>query len=103
MANYKASLKLYQTVLQEYWEDFDTENQEQWDSLKERIRSSDSDYANSLPEDAPQDPEIWFEAYKELYYAEYENQEDDYWISDAKGSTEYQYDFFDADGNTVDT
>ncbi len=101
MATYKASLKLYQTVLQEFWEEFDTADQEKWESLKERINYSDPDFADSLPIDAPDDPQVWFEAYKELYYPEYENQEADYWISDAKGSTEYQYNLFDDEGNDV--
>ena len=101
MSTYKASVKLYQTVLQEFWEEFDTTDQVKWESLKERISYNDSDYAESLPELAPEDPELWFDAYKELYYAEYENQESDYWISDAKGSTEYQYELFDQTGNVV--
>ncbi len=102
MTIYKASLKLYQTVLQEYWEEFDTEDQAKWESLKKRISDNDSEYADSLPNEAPDDAQIWFDAYKELYYAEYENQEEDYWISDAKGYTEYQYELFDESGGVVD-
>lgn len=101
MATYKASVKLYQTVLQEFWEEFDTADQMKWDSLKARVSDSNSDFAETLPDEAPEDPEVWFQAYKELYYAEYENQEDDYWISDAEGSTEYQYDLFDDAGNVI--
>ena len=101
MAIYKATQELTQTVVQTYWEEFDTESQEQWESLKSRVEDSGAELDNDLPADAPSDPNIWFELYKQLYYAEYENQEEDDWVSDRKGFTEYSFSLEDADGEVI--
>lgn len=100
MAIYKAMQELTQTVIQTYWEEFDTESQEQWDSLKSRVADAGEEL-DDLPEDVPSDPVVWFELYKKLYYAEYENQDDDDWVSDRKGFTEYSYSVEDADGEVI--
>ena len=101
MAIYKATQELTQTVVQTYWEEFDTESQEQWDLLKSRVADAGEELDDDLPEDAPSDPTVWFELYKKLYYAEYQNQDDDDWVSDRKGFTEYSYSIEDADGELI--
>ena len=101
MAKYKAKQKLVQTVIQTYWEEFETENQEQWEFLRTRIEDCSGVSLDDYPEDAPSDPAVWFELYKKLYYAEYENQYDDDWVSDRKGFTEHSYSIEDADGEVI--
>ena len=99
MPKFKAKQKLVQTVIQLYWEEFDTEDQEQWDSLRDRVEDDLSEF----PEEAPSDPNVWFQLFQNLYYAEYENAEEDYWVSDIKGFTEYSYELVDSDDNVIDS
>jgi len=99
MPKFKARQKLVQKVIQLYWEEFDTEDQEQWDSLRNRIEDDLSEF----PEKAPSDPNVWFQLFQNLYYAEYENAEEDYWVSDIKGFTEYSYELVDSDDNVIDS
>jgi hypothetical protein len=99
MPKFKARQKLVQKVIQLYWEEFDTEDQEQWDSLRNRIEDDLSEF----PEEAPSDPNVWFQLFQNLYYAEYENAEEDYWVSDIKGFTEYSYELVDSDNNVIDS
>lgn len=101
MAIYKAKQELTQTVVQTYWEEFDTEDQVQWDELKARIEDSGEDLDVDLPDLAPSDPNVWFELYKKLYYAEYANQDEDDWVSDRKGFTEYNFSLEDSDGEVI--
>ena len=103
MPKFKAKQKLVQTVIQLYWEEFDTEDQEQWESLRERVQDSASDDLSEFPEEAPSDPNIWFQLYQQLYYAEYENAEEDYWVSDIKGFTEYSYELTDTEDNVIES
>ena len=99
MPKFKANQKLVQTVIQLYWEEFDTEDQEQWDSLRDRVEDDLSEF----PEEAPSDPNVWFQLFQNLYYAEYENAEEDYWVSDIKGFTEHTYELVDSDDNLIDS
>jgi hypothetical protein len=101
MAIYKVSIKLYQTILQEFWEEFDTNDQEKWDDLKDRISFSDSDYADDLPDEAPNDPNVWFEAYQKIDSGEFGSQEPDRWISEENGTTNFDYELFDESGNII--
>lgn len=102
MAKYKVTQKLVQTVIQTYWEEFDTSDQAKWDDLKESVKDNLHEEAfDELPEEAPEDPAEWLALYRNLYYLEYANQDDDYWISDSKGTTEYIYIIEDEDGDEV--
>jgi hypothetical protein len=103
MATYKAVQELTQAVIQTYWEEFDTENQEQWDSLKARAQDCSGEDLSDFPEEAPSDPNIWFELFQKVYYLEYENQDDDDWVSDRKGTTEYVYELRDSDDNVIES
>ena len=101
MPKYRMTQQLRQVVIQRYWEEFDTTDQDAWDDLRERLESNSSVDLDDFPIDAPSDPAIWFELYKELYYLEYENTEEDDWISDRKGTTEYQFTLTDENGEEV--
>lgn len=100
MPKFRMTQQLRQVVIQRYWEEFDTTDQDAWDDLRERIESNGSN-VEDFPVDAPSDPEIWFQLYKELYYLEYENADEDDWISDRKGFTEYSFILTDETGEEV--
>jgi hypothetical protein len=100
MPKFRMVLKKTEVVIQEYWEEFETTDEAAWKNLKNRIDTDKLDM-EEIPEHPPADPAVWFALYKALYYAEYENQEEDDWISDRKGSTEYAYILSDEDGDEV--
>jgi len=91
MPKFRMIQSLRQVVIQRYWEEFDTSDQDAWDDLRSRLESAGDVEMDDYPTKAPEDPVVWFELYKQLYYGEYENQDDDYWVSDIKGFTEYEY------------
>ena len=103
MPKFKAKQKRVQTVIQLCWEEFDTEDEDQWESLKERVESQGADDLSELPDEPPRDPNIWFQLFQKLSSMEYENAEDDYWVSDIKGFTEYTYELIDSDDNVIDS
>ncbi len=103
MPKFKAKQKRVQTVIQLCWEEFDTEDEDQWESLKERVESQGADDLSELPDEPPSDPNIWFQLFQKLSSMEYENAEDDYWVSDIKGFTEYTYELIDSDDNVIDS
>ena len=100
MTKFRMSQKLVQVVIQNYWEEFDTTDQDAWEDLLSRLNSDGKDISD-YPDQAPDDSAIWFDAYKQIYYAEYENQDDDDWYSDRKGSTEYEFILTDDGGDVV--
>ena len=104
MPKYRISLELTQTVIQRYWEEFDTSDQDAWDSLRSRVFDESVDIEidiDAYPARAPSDPNIWFALYKELHHSEYANQDDDDWISDRNGSTEHEYALEDEEKNII--
>lgn len=103
MPKFKATQELFQTVIQTFWEEFDTENQDQWESLKSRVKDCSGEDLDDYPDEAPSDPSLWFQLYQMLYHLEYENDEEDDWFSDRKGSTEHRYQLEDSDGNVIDS
>jgi hypothetical protein len=92
---------LRQTVIQRYWEEFDTSDQDAWDDLRNRLEEAGGVEIADYPTKAPEDPATWFELYKQLYYGEYVNQDEDYWVSDIKGFTEYEYSLTNEKGDEV--
>jgi len=59
MANYKLKLYTYRK-LRDTWEfEFDINDQEKWNKLKDLAESFDIDW--DIPKKAPKNPEIWFE------------------------------------------
>ncbi len=101
MPKYKMTQQLRQVVIQQYWEEFDTTDQDAWDDLRERVEASGRSDLDNFPIDAPDDPEIWFQLYLELEYSEYRNQDNDDWISDRNGSTDYFFTLTDENGEEV--
>ena len=101
MPKFRMTQKLRQIVIQRYWEEFDTTDQDAWDDLRSRLENNGSIDLADYQEDAPEDPATWFELYKKLYYLEYENNEEDDWFSDRKGTTEYQFTLTDESGDEV--
>ena len=61
------------------------------------------DDLSEFPDEAPSDPNLWFQLFQKLSCTEYENAEDDYWVSDIKGFTEYTYELVDSDDNVIDS
>ena len=103
MPKFKVKQDLYHTVLLSYWEEFDTEDQDQWDQLLSRVEENNDEGLDDFPEDAPSDPSVWFQLYQMLYHGEYYNCEDEDWISDRNGSTEQVYQLEDGEGNVIDS
>lgn len=91
MPKFRMFQSLRQTVIQRYWEEFDTSDQDAWDDLRSRLEEAGDVEMDDYPTTAPEDPAVWFELYQQLYYGEYENQDEDYWVSDIKGFTEHEY------------
>ena len=100
MPTYRVKQELTQVVVQRYWEEFDTSDQAAWDELRKRVDPSGLQLED-YPIDAPTDPNLWFDLYQSLYYAEYANQEEDDWVSDLNGTTEHNFVLEDSDGNAV--
>lgn len=101
MAIYKAKQVIVQRVIQTYWEEFDTENQTQWENLiykaEDDLMGCDFDF----PKIAPSDPAIWFEVYKRLYCEEFNNREEDDWITIRKKLAEHCCTIENANGDVI--
>ena len=101
MAIYKAVQDVTKVVTQSYWEEFDTDNQDQWESLKSRAENCSGEDLSSFPEGAPSDPNIWFELFQKVYHLEYENEDEEDWVSERKGTTEYCFELRDHNDNAI--
>jgi|LakMenEpi03Aug12_release.lakeMendotaPanAssembly.Ray.scaffolds.fasta_scaffold1072542_1 hypothetical protein len=101
MAIYKAVQDVTKVVTQSYWEEFDTDNQDQWESLKSRAENCSGEDLSSFPEEAPSDPNIWFELFQKVYHLEYENEDEEDWVSERKGTTEYCFELRDHNDNAI--
>lgn len=102
MATYKIIQKLHQKIIQEFWEEFDTSDQNKWDLLRSCAEERmDADEFSEVPEEAPEDPSQWFKLYKHYEVLEYKNAEPDDWISDRKGFTEHEYTLQDSEGDVI--
>jgi hypothetical protein len=93
--------KMRQIVIQQYWEEFDTTDQDAWDALRSRLENNLTIDLADYPEDAPEDQATWFELYRGLDHLEYENREEDDWLSDRQGTTDYQFILTDESGDEV--
>ena len=103
MAKFKAKQKLIQTVIQLYWEEFDTEDQEQWESLKARVEDYSGESMEDYPNEAPSDPSLWFDLCQNLYHSEYAVQEKDDWYSDLNVTTEHSFKLENSDGDVIES
>ena len=103
MATYTIKHDLYQTVLQTFYEEFDTEDQEKWDWLIKNAQQQGGDESNlsELPAEASDNLEDWFFLYKFVSSTDLSNQDIDEWISERDGTTEVVARIEDADGSVV--
>ena len=98
MATYKFTHTRSWTTSEDYWEEFDTEDQEKWDALLDSIPDyADQDEVKALPKKAPTDPQIWFNLYSLLNEVDLENQDEEY-IGD---EIEHELALYDEDGNYI--
>lgn len=100
MPKFRMMQRNTEVVIRQFWEEFDTSDQEAWENLRGRIDNFHID-VNDFPELAPDDPETWFSLYKALNFIEYEHQDEDDWFSDRKGTTEYEFILSNEDGDEV--
>ena len=99
MPIYKAKQILEQPVIQVYWQEFDTDSQEQWESLKDLL---DDGSSGDYPKKAPEDPGSWFDIFQKLDYSNYVEQEEDDWVSYRDGSTKYSFKLENSEGDFID-
>lgn len=100
---FKVKKELHQTIIQSYWEEFDTDDQDQWESLKSRVEEAGAEGIEDYPNQAPSDPSIWFELYQMLDHSDYENCDEDDWVSDREGTTESNFELEDESGDVIDS
>ena len=100
MPIYKVVYKEFHKLTISNLQSFDTEDQEAWD----RFRSDGIEFNNispdDFPEEAPSDPQIWFDLISQLSTDEYEDREEDCWTMN-KGGFDSSFDLEDEDGNSV--
>jgi len=101
MPKFRITQELRQVVIQRYWEEFDTTDQDAWDDLLSRLESDGAIDSADYPKEPPNDPAIWFALYKEMNCNEYGNQELDDWVSERKGFTECQFRLTTESGDEV--
>lgn len=100
MATYTIKHDLYQTVLQTFYEKFDTEDQVKWDGLLKNAQEQGAD-ANDLSELASEKVEDWLYLYKYVNSTDLSHQEEDDWISERDGTTELLMRIEDEDGSLI--
>lgn len=82
-------------------EEFDTESQDDWDALLSRAENlMDEDEFSALPEDAPDDIDVWLRVYSFVDTGEFAEAEED-WVTDRKGGYESYFQVTDEDGNVM--
>ena len=97
MAIYKFTHTLTWTTSEDYWETFDTDDQEKWNTLLGLLQFDNDDEVKSFPKKAPKDPEIWFSLYSLLNETYLENQDDEY----TGEYLEHEYSLHDDKGNFI--
>lgn len=101
MPKFKVSQTQVHRVDRIYTEEFDTDSQEQWDELKAKAEDMmDEDEFAELPDDPPEDLEIWLSVYRCIDGGEYSDLYDD-WVTDRKGGYEIVWQVYDEEGNIV--
>jgi hypothetical protein len=92
MATYKFTHTRSWTTSEEYWEEFDTEDQEKWDKLLGYLEE-----VNDFPKKAPKEPEIWFNLYSLLNETDLENQDGEF----TGDTTEHEFALYDEEGRPI--
>ena len=66
------------TAYENYWEEFDTSDQNKWEDLIEMAKEFlNAEEINQMPKNAPSDPQLWFQLYSSLNETYLENQDDE--------------------------
>lgn len=82
-------------------EEFDTDDQDQWDEVKAKAQDKmDEGEFAALPEEAPDDVDIWLRVYSFVDTGELSDAEED-WVTDRKGGAESYFQVTDEDGNVL--
>jgi hypothetical protein len=81
MAKHKFIYKEFHEVIYSYIQSFDTDDQESWVKYRnEAIEYHDAN-PNDFPENAPNDPQMWFDLLSKLDAYEFEDTEEDCWTA----------------------
>ncbi len=85
------------TIIEEYWEEFDTTDQAKWESVLENASHSiDESQLEEFSKIAPTDPSIWFELYSLINEVDLEN------MDERQGNdTDQECFLYDENGNSV--
>lgn len=82
-------------------EDFDSDDQDQWDEVKAKAQGMmDAEEFAALPDEAPDDVDIWLRVYSFVDTGEFSDAEED-WVTDRKGGSESYFQVTDEDGNVL--
>ena len=99
MPTYKVVYKEFHQLTISKIQEFDTTDQEAWDGFRGAAKAYVEDI-DAYPEEAPSDPQIWFDLISELPTEEYEETEEDCWTM-SKGGYDTSYELEDEKGNTL--
>lgn len=101
MPKYKVCYTEFHTVSSIYSDEFDTSDQDKWESLKAAAEYSlSASDLKKLPSKPPKDPSIWLSLYRQLPKSDYEDHEDD-WTSINHGGFDTTLEILDSKGNII--
>lgn len=103
MPKYKVTQTQIHRVDLVFTEEFDTNDANKWNELRDRVREkiSDDDF-NSLPSKPPKNVKLWLELYRHIDSSYYENATEK-WVSHSRGGYPIEYSLSDDKGNIIDT
>jgi len=99
MPIYKVIYKEFHQLTISKIQEFDTADQDAWDEFRSNAELNGIDLDN-YPEDAPSDPQIWFDLISELPTDDYPETEEDCWTMN-NGGYDTSYELEDENGNTL--
>ena len=99
---YKITYKERHQVVRTFWENFDISDQSLWESLLIKAEEYlDDSELSLLPKEAPQDPELWLNVYREMPREEYKNEEEEFWHTEVKTAPDTRWILEDDKGDIV--
>jgi hypothetical protein len=99
MPTYKVVYKEFHQLIISKIQEFDTSDQDAWDAFRSNAELNGIDIEN-YPQEAPSDPQIWFDLISELPTEDYAETEEDCWTMN-NGGYDTSYELEDEDGNTL--
>ncbi len=102
MPSYKVIYKEFHQLTISNIQSFDTEDQDAWNNFRDDAINNFGIDPDDYPEEAPSDPQVWFDLISQLSTDEYEEREEDCWTM-SKGGFDTIYELEDEDGNTIDS